>query len=103
MFGTSARRLRREWKSSGRPALRQVMTFGRVLYASYLVQSEGCKAIAAARQAGFKSYWNFNRQSKKYLGYTARHHGAKAYPLIDTVQICMSRGVTLFPQRDSRR
>lgn len=50
--------------------MRELITHGCLFYAIWLIRTQGCKATAAARQAGFASYWNLNRQCKKYAGCT---------------------------------
>ncbi len=72
-FDCSARCLRRTWQLQvGGDSLRDVMTYGRMAYALRLV-ARNVKPEAAAMMAGFRNYWNFNRQCKRYCGRTASH------------------------------
>lgn len=73
MIGLSPRQLRRRWHQTGRASLRDLITYGCMSYALWLIHTEGCKAVAAARQAGFVSYWNLNRQCRKYARCTVGH------------------------------
>ena len=72
-LGADPRRLRRLWRQAGRAPMREMITYGCLSYALWLISTQRCKAIAAARQAGFRSFWNLNRQCKRYAGCTTRH------------------------------
>lgn len=71
MLGLTPRALRRRWLCTGRASVRETITYGCLFYASRLIHTEGWKPLAAARQSGFTSYWNLNRQLKKYACCTA--------------------------------
>ena len=71
MLGLTPRGLRRRWRHTGRASVRETTTYACLFYASRLIHTDGWKPIAAARQAGFTSYWNLNRQLKKYACCTA--------------------------------
>jgi hypothetical protein len=70
----SVRPLRRAWNRSGYPSLRHVITYGCVSWA-WLLISQGVKPTAASRLAGFRSHWNFNRQSRRWGGRSSRDVG----------------------------
>jgi AraC-like DNA-binding protein len=86
-IGMSPRALRRAWQHTGRPRLRELITYGCLSYAAWLIATDGWKPIAAARQAGFRSYWNLNRQCKKYTGSTVRHCAGQVTGLINTSDV----------------
>lgn len=69
-LGIEPRRLRRAWHCAGRTPVRTMITRACLLYALWLIYNHHCKAVAAVRVAGFRSYWNANRQFKRYTGYT---------------------------------
>ncbi len=72
-FESSPRTVRRIWRERiGGDSIREVMTYARVMYGLRLI-AQGVKPEAAALMAGFRSYWNFNRQCKRYCGQTASH------------------------------
>jgi AraC-like DNA-binding protein len=70
-FGTTSRGLRRQWQSTRRPSLRTLITIGCLSYAAWLIYDRHEKAVAAARMAGFRNYWNFNRGLKRHCQCTA--------------------------------
>ena len=76
-LGFRSRQLRRRWKDTGHPKVRNMITYGCLSYGLWLVHAEQCKATAAMRQAGFKNYWDANRQCRKYTGRTVGRCRAK--------------------------
>jgi len=64
------RRLRRVWHDKGHNNIREMITYGCLSYAQWLIYFEHCKVVAAVQLAGFKSLWNANRQCKRYAGCT---------------------------------
>jgi AraC-like DNA-binding protein len=72
-FGRSTRWLRRAWcRLIGGDPIRKVAAYGSMTYGLRLIAG-GVKPEAAARIAGFRSYWHFNRLCKRYTGHTASH------------------------------
>lgn len=86
----SERQLRRIWRlryvRAGGEPLRTQVTYGCVTFA-LLEISTGCKCVAAVRQAGFRSLWNFNRQCRAFgLGSSSHHRsGARLQLSVDAV------------------
>ena len=70
ILGMSPRRLRRAWQETGRSSVRELITYGCLSYALWLIHADHCKAVAAVQLAGFRSYWNANRQCRRYAGCT---------------------------------
>jgi len=69
-IGIGPRQLRRRWAQTGRPPLRDLISYSRLAYVQHLVADDGWKALAAVWRAGYRSPWNVNRQSKRYTGRT---------------------------------
>lgn len=69
-LGVAPCALRRNWREAGRHTVREMIAHARIAYAVWLMRTEHCKATAAARLAGFRSYWNANRRCKRYTGRT---------------------------------
>jgi AraC-like DNA-binding protein len=87
VLGRSERQLRRDWKQSRQEPLRNVLTYACLSFAWAQI-AHGEKARAVALSAGFRSYWNFNRQSKAYGLCTARdvRKGAPVHISLDLIE-----------------
>lgn len=74
MLGTNSRTLRRRWKGVRRTSLRSLISYGCLTFGWWQIYAMQEKATAAARIAGFSSYWHFNRLSKKHgVGTASRY------------------------------
>jgi hypothetical protein len=54
-LGIAPRRLRRAWQDTGHNKIREMITYGCLSYAQWLIYSEHCKVVAAVQLAGFKT------------------------------------------------
>lgn len=73
--GRTALRLRRDWHAHHarltRLSLRDVITYA-CLTKAWVDIHDGQQCVGSSRSAGFRSHWNFNRQTKAYSGISAR-------------------------------
>ena len=89
LYRRPTRRLRREWQAlyGGRSCgLRDVIARAKLEFAWRQIR-RGDKCLGSSRTAGYKSYWHFNRQTKRYAGCTAQQIRHSSFSFFDEYEV----------------